>query len=206
MWLFWSFNSKYPSHWMGFKHQSQLPLPLLLPGPVSSSGLLKWDRVVRHMCTFAWRSTRASLPMSPHLTCRCSDELYIFVFNTSLFKNVFLNLPPNSRFPSSQSPHPSLRCWIIETDWSSCSQLCVRVKRETEEERERGKEGWWAGSSMFKDGGFVGCQVCWWRFSHPVEANVRTHWCPILERKREVRRSLHREWWREGMWFPDERS
>ena len=87
-------------------------------------------------------------------------------FSTS-FSICLLTLTSPS-FAAPHSPHPSLRCWIIETDWSSCSQLCVRVERDGRK-GERQKRGERYGGQThpclkrgFCRGPRAGCQVCCW--------------------------------------------
>lgn len=76
--------------------------------------------------------------LTPTATLICDSIVVILTLCILLLMSVFMSLLTHfSSFPASQSPHPSLQCWIIETDSSSCSQLCVRVERDR---KERNKE------------------------------------------------------------------
>lgn len=107
--------------------------------------------------------------VTPHLLfCHLwSHLLYSFPLCVA-FTPLFSICLPTLTSPSTAAPqslHPSLQCWIIETDWSSCSQLCVRVERDRRERRrqKRGRYGGQAHPCLKR--GFcrepqAGCQVC----------------------------------------------
>lgn len=107
--------------------------------------------------------------VTPHLLfCHLwSHLLYSFPLCVA-FTPLFSICLPTLTSPSTAAPqslHPSLQCWIIETDWSSCSQLCVRVERDRRE-RRRQKTGRYGGQAhpCLKRGFCrepqAGCQVC----------------------------------------------
>lgn len=128
---------------------------------------LKWGQIVRLAWMFAWRSAGATLPHTSYSVI-CEAICFILFLCAWLLHRLFSICLPTLTSPSTAAPqslHPSLQCWIIETDWSSCSQLCVRVERDRRERRrqKRGRYGGQAHPCLKR--GFcrepqAGCQVC----------------------------------------------
>lgn len=114
------------------------------------------------------------MEISRHLITLTSPRPWLFMWTHILYassNNLSSSASWLLRSPSfccsSKSSSPSLRCWIIETDWSSCSRLCVRVERDRGE-RKRQKRGRYGGQThpCLKRGFCrepqAGCQVCHW--------------------------------------------
>lgn len=176
----------------GFEHQQMLTL--WLAGPVNRLGY--WSRTeLWDSCLCLCLDHQAPLPYA--LASLCCEPIF-FIFSPlciPLLMSFFICLLMLTSHPLLllKVLIPSLRHWIIETDWSSCSQLCVRVEREKDEKERDKKRGRYGGQTHpCLKGGFcrepqAGCQVRLYirEISHSMGVSARTHWCPILERKRE---------------------